>query len=69
MEDDRPGMTAEHWEVFTSLTHGLPHQDENGIDLSLLRENLKLTPLERLRRLERAVAELKAMRGDADSCV
>jgi hypothetical protein len=25
-------------------------QDENGIDLSLIRENLKLTPLERARR-------------------
>ena len=24
-------------------------QDENGIDLSLIRENLKLTPLERIR--------------------
>ena len=25
-------------------------QDENGIDLSLIRENLRLTPLERIRR-------------------
>jgi hypothetical protein len=25
-------------------------QDENGVDLSLIRENLKLTPLERARR-------------------
>lgn len=25
-------------------------QDENGIDLSLIRANLKLTPLERIRR-------------------
>ncbi len=25
-------------------------QDENGIDLSLIRENLKLTPLERIRK-------------------
>ncbi len=29
-------------------------QDENGVDLSLIRENLKLTPLERLRRAELA---------------
>lgn len=29
-------------------------QDENGVDLSLIRENLKLTPLERLRKHERA---------------
>ena len=29
-------------------------QDENGVDLSLIRENLKLTPSERLRRGDRA---------------
>jgi len=29
-------------------------QDENGIDLAHLRENLKLTPAERLRQHERA---------------
>ena len=29
-------------------------QDENGIDLSLIRENLKLTPLERMIKAEAA---------------
>ncbi len=29
-------------------------QDENGIDLSLIRENLKRTPEERIRRADRA---------------
>jgi len=29
-------------------------QDENGVDLSLIRENLKLTPEERLRRADEA---------------
>ena len=29
-------------------------QDENGVDLSLIRENLKLTPLERIRRADAA---------------
>jgi hypothetical protein len=29
-------------------------QDENGIDLSLIRENLKLSPLERIRKGDRA---------------
>ena len=29
-------------------------QDENGVDLSLIRESLKLTPLERLRKADRA---------------
>ena len=30
-------------------------QDENGIDLSLIRRNLKLTPLERIRLAEAAL--------------
>jgi hypothetical protein len=34
-----------------------------GIDLSLVIEQLRLTPLERLRKLERAANELSAMRG------
>ena len=29
-------------------------QDENGIDLSLIRENLRLTPLERIRKADTA---------------
>lgn len=29
-------------------------QDENGIDLSLIRENLRLSPLERIRRGDHA---------------
>jgi hypothetical protein len=33
-------------------SHG--QYDENGVDLSLLRENLKLAPAERARRAERA---------------
>lgn len=37
-------------------------QDENGIDLSLIRANLKLTPLERARRAEWArLAALQMM--------
>lgn len=32
-------------------------QDENGVDLSLIRENLKLTPLERIRKAEAARIE------------
>ncbi len=35
-------------------------QDENGIDLSLIRENLKLTPVERIRRAD--TAEQEALR-------
>jgi hypothetical protein len=34
--------------------HWYGKQDENGVDLSLIRENLKLTPSERLLRGDRA---------------
>ncbi len=50
-EEDRLGMTDEQWERFQAYTHGYGDQDENGVDLSLLRENLKLTPTERLKKL------------------
>jgi len=36
--------------------HPYGDQDENGIDLSLLRENLKLTPTERIEKMRRALA-------------
>ncbi|MDQ2686894.1 MAG: hypothetical protein M3Y28_03400 [Armatimonadota bacterium] len=52
---DKLGMTDAQWEWFQTATHGYGDQDENGIDLSLLRENLKLTPTERLDRLQSAV--------------
>lgn len=50
--EDRLGMTEEQWARFQEITHGYGDQDENGIDLSLLRENLKLTPTQRLERLQ-----------------
>ena len=40
-------------------------QDENGMDLSHLRENLRLTPAERLRKLERALEGLAQVRPTA----
>jgi len=49
--EDRPGMTDEQWERFQEYTRGHGEQDDNGVDLSLLRENLKLTPTERLKKL------------------
>ncbi|GAB4459005.1 MAG: hypothetical protein OHK0029_21040 [Armatimonadaceae bacterium] len=45
--------------------HPYGEQDENGIDLSLLRANLRLTPTERLIRLEKAANDLKALRSHA----
>lgn len=54
--EDRLGMTEEQWQRFQEWTHGYGEQDENGIDLSLLRENLTLTPTERIEKMRRALA-------------
>lgn len=35
--------------------------DENGVDLSLIRENLRLTPLERVRKADRARRQTLAL--------
>lgn len=48
--EHRMGMTEEQWARFQEYTRGYGEQDENGIDLSLLRENLKLTPTERIQK-------------------
>jgi len=38
----------------SNATDDYGEQDENGVDLSLIRENLRRTPRERLRRADRA---------------
>jgi hypothetical protein len=52
----RPGEThagpAEGRERFGPLWYG--DQNDEGVDLSLIREMLKLTPVQRLRRMDRA---------------
>lgn len=53
--EDRLGLTPEQWEWFQRHTHGFGEQDENGVDLSLLRENLKLTPTERIEKMRKAL--------------
>jgi len=53
-DEDHLGLTDEQWAIFYKATHGYGEQDENGIDISLLRENLKLTPTQRLEKLEGA---------------
>ena len=53
--EDRLGMTDDQWAQWQAYTHGYGEQDANGIDLSCLRENLRLTPTERLRRHQRAL--------------
>jgi hypothetical protein len=37
-------------------------QDENGVDLSIIRENLKLTPTERIRRASAAAEGMLPLR-------
>jgi predicted nucleotidyltransferase len=54
--EDRLGMTEEQWARFQAYTHGFGEQDEFGIDISLLRENLRLTPKQRVERLFRSLA-------------
>ena len=39
-----------------------PEQDENGVDLTHLRENLRRTPSQRLEKLERTLEDLYALR-------
>ena len=46
--EDRLGMTDQQWAEFQAWKRGYGEQDANGVDVSLLRENLKLTPTERL---------------------
>jgi hypothetical protein len=52
--EDRLGMTEEQWARFQQYTRGYGEQDENGIDISLLRANLRLTPSQRLEKLQQA---------------
>jgi hypothetical protein len=54
-EDDRLGMTEEQWEWFQAATRGFGEQDDNGVDVSLIRANLLLTPTERLEQHRRAL--------------
>ena len=57
--EDHLGMTPEQWAQFKAFTSGFGDQDENGVDLSLLRENLTLTPNERLKKMFRRTAVLR----------
>ncbi len=57
--------------TFQAYTHGYDDQDENGIDRSLLRENLKRTPTERLEKLRRELAffaEVRRVRSAGTVC-
>ena len=53
-EQQRMGMSDAQWDIFQRATSGYGDQTPNGTDLSLLRENLKLTPTQRLAKLQSA---------------
>ena len=61
-DEDRLGMSDEQWDAFQKYTQGFGDQDENGIDLSLLRANLKLTPSERVTKMLRHIIDRKQIR-------
>ena len=50
----RRGLTDAQWEIYKRAAAGCGEQSESGIDISLLRENLKLTPTQRLAKLQAA---------------
>ena len=52
-QEDRLGMTEAQWAQWQTYTHGYGEQDANGVDISLIRQNLGLMPWERLGKLER----------------
>ena len=56
MSEQKPEQPAPRFKPF-------PEQDENGVDLSLIRENLRLTPIERLRKADRAWRDMLRLRG------
>ncbi len=57
--EDRLGMTDAQWAQWQAYTHGYGEQDENGIDISLIRENLRFSPWERLKKLQRNIIFFK----------
>jgi hypothetical protein len=56
--DDENRAKLEAW----LKAHPYGDQDENGIDLGSLRRNLRLTPMERLERHQKALASLREMK-------
>src|SRR5947209_2629032 len=60
--EDHLGMTDEQWAWFQAHTHGFGEQDENGADVSLLRENLRLTPSQRVEKMLRGLSLRKGGR-------
>jgi predicted nucleotidyltransferase len=51
--EDHLGMTDAQWAQWQEYTRGYGEQDANGVDVSLVRQNLCLTPWQRLGKMER----------------
>jgi len=60
--EDHLGMTDAQWEAFQKHTQGFGEQDENGVDISLLRRNRRLPPAQRMERLMQALELDREMR-------
>jgi hypothetical protein len=58
VETSEPTEAEMSFEEFVAWCEANPYHDENGIDLSHLRENLKLTPRERIQKLQNVVNAL-----------
>jgi predicted nucleotidyltransferase len=56
--EDRLGMDEEQWARFQAYTRGFGEQDAYGIDVSLLRANLRLAPGERIYKMLEGLALL-----------
>lgn len=63
--EDRLGMTDTQWAQWQTYTHGYGEQDANGIDISLIRENLRVSPWERLSKLQRNLTFFKEYRTES----
>jgi hypothetical protein len=59
-QQERERMEA--WIRANCGRHQYGEQDENGVDLSIIRENLRLTPQQRLRRGDGATTDLLRLR-------
>ena len=60
--DFRDEMSPEDLAKYYQSISGYGEQDENGIDISLLRANLKLTPTERIEKMRRAAKFIREIR-------
>ena len=54
-------MNQRDWDELRRLSNSFAMYDENGVDLSLIDENLRLTPTQRIIKHDRALAMVRAL--------